>query len=59
MTERQLEECGVCYDQILFGMLHAERVVVNDFADTNPYPAALAVNVGRNRDDLAESLPLV
>ncbi len=30
------------------GMNHAARVVVNDFAPTNPYPSGLAVTFPRN-----------
>ena len=57
-TETQLRDCGIKYDQLLMGMLHAKRVVVNDYAATNPYPAALAVNLGRNMEALPELLAL-
>ncbi|KAJ3186149.1 hypothetical protein HK101_009702 [Irineochytrium annulatum] len=55
-TEKQLKEAGMNYDMILFGMLHTKRVLINDFAATNPYPSAIALNVGRNADDLAQHL---
>lgn len=57
-TVKQLEQYGVQYDQILFGMLHASRVVVNDYAPTNPYPSAECVNIPRNAEDLPHMLPL-
>ena len=57
-TVKQLEEYGVRYDQILFGMLHASRVVINDYAPTNPYPSAECVNIARNAEDLPHMLPL-
>lgn len=57
-TVKQLEQYGVKYDQILFGMLHASRVVVNDYAPTNPYPSAECVNIPRNAEDLPHMLPL-
>ena len=57
-TLKQLERYGVKYDQILFGMLHASRVVVNDYAPTNPYPSAECVNIPRNAEDLPHILPL-
>ena len=44
-TLKQLELYGVMYDQILFGMLHASRVVINDYAPTNPYPSAECVYI--------------
>ncbi|CAF9918860.1 hypothetical protein IMSHALPRED_004450 [Imshaugia aleurites] len=57
-TVTQLQRFGVRYDQILFGMLHASRVVVNDYAPTNPYPSAECVNIPRNAEDLPHMLPL-
>ena len=57
-TLKQLELYGVMYDQILFGMLHASRVVINDYAPTNPYPSAECVNIPRNAEDLPHMLPL-
>ena len=57
-TVKQLEQYGVKYDQILFGMLHASRVVVNDYAPTNPYPSAECVNIPRNAEDLPHMLSL-
>lgn len=57
-TVKQLEQYGVRYDQILFGMLHASRVVINDYAQTNPYPSAECVNIPRNAEDLPHMLPL-
>ena len=57
-TVKQLEQYGVKYDQILFGMLHASRVVINDYAPTNPYPSAECVNIPRNAEDLPHMLPL-
>ena len=58
ITERQLADAGVPYDQIVFGMFHAQRVLVNDFAKTNPFPSALAVNLRRDADDLQEMMDL-
>lgn len=57
-TVKQLEQYGVKYDQILHGMLHASRVVINDYAPTNPYPSAECVNISRNAEDLPHMLPL-
>jgi hypothetical protein len=56
VTIKQLEEHGVPYDQIVFGMFHAQRVVVNDFAKTNPFPSAAAINLRRDGDELPEML---
>lgn len=55
-TVAQLKEHGVKYDQLLMGMLHAKRVMINDYAPTNPFPAAAAVNLGRNQENLREMM---
>ena len=56
VTEKQLKEHGIPYDQIIFGMFHAQRVLVNDFAKTNPFPAAVAINLRRDGDEIPEML---
>ena len=35
---------------IIMGLNHSPRVLINDFAPTNPYPAASAINIPRNSD---------
>lgn len=35
---------------ILMGIHHAARVVINDFASTNPYPSGMAITLPRNAD---------
>lgn len=36
------------YKTILSGCLHSKRIVVNDFAPSNPFPSCLAINIPRN-----------
>lgn len=47
LVER-LARQGIHPYAIVMGMNHAARVVVNDFAPTNPYPSGLAVTFPRN-----------
>ena len=35
---------------ILMGLNHAARVIINDFAPTNPYPSGIAISLPRNTD---------
>jgi hypothetical protein len=51
-TEIQLRALHFPFDQVLYGMNHCQRILVNDFAITNPYPTAQSITVGRNADDL-------
>lgn len=55
-TERQLKEDGVPYDQLVMGVLHGTRYVVNDYAGSTPFPAAVAVNTRRNSGDWVEAI---
>lgn len=55
-TEAQLARVGLRYHQILFGLLHGRRVVINDYAATNPYKSCEAINLKRNADELREML---
>ena len=56
VTERQLKEGGIPFDKICFGLFHCQRVLINDWAKTNPFPSAIAVSLRRNGDDLQELL---
>lgn len=46
--EKILAENGIKPYAILTGMNHAARVVINDFAPTNPYPSGMAITLPRN-----------
>lgn len=46
--EKMLNDAGLKPYAILTGMNHAARVVVNDFAPTNPYPSGIAITLPRN-----------
>ena len=46
--EELLIKNGIKPYAILMGMNHAARVVINDFAPTNPYPSSMAITLPRN-----------
>lgn len=46
--EHKLKSIGLKPYAILMGMNHAARVIINDFAPTNPYPSGLAITLPRN-----------
>lgn len=56
-TAAALEAVGLAPHALVMGCAHAGRVLINDFADSNPYPSAVAVNIARNRPDLHHLLP--
>lgn len=47
--EDMLLRHGIKPYSILTGLNHAPRVLINDFAPTNPYPSAIAINIPRNQ----------
>lgn len=46
--ENMLKRNGLENFRIITGLNHAQRVLINDFAPTNPYPSCTAINVPRN-----------
>lgn len=55
-TLEQLRDLGIAHDQIVFGLPHTKRVIVNDYALTSPYRSCDAVNVVRDSDTLEDML---
>jgi|14BtaG_2_1085337.scaffolds.fasta_scaffold10092_3 CMP-2-keto-3-deoxyoctulosonic acid synthetase len=45
-----LQEQGIKYKQIITDCYHSQRVIINDFASTNPYPSCIAINIPRNQE---------
>lgn len=43
-----LDKNGISNYTILCGLPHARRVLINDYANTNPYPSAISLNLERN-----------
>lgn len=54
ITIEQLKKYNVNYDQIIFNLFHSKRYLINDFADTNPYPSAVAINIVRDSGNLSK-----
>jgi len=56
LTLKQLEREGLRYHQIIFGLHHGKRIVVNDYAKSNPFKSCDSINIARNSTDLTEML---
>ena len=56
ITTKQLEKDDLKFHQLIMGIFHGTRILINDFSDTNPYPAAKAINTKRNSVDFIEKL---
>ena len=59
LTLDQLKREGIEYHQIVFGMNHGKRIVINDYAPTNPFKSCDALNIARNSTELTEMLEAV
>ena len=55
-TENQLKALGIKYHQIIYDLWHAKRIIINDYAKTNPYRSCDAINISRNSDSLTSLL---
>lgn len=58
ITTKQLKKENVKYHQLIMGLNHSARVVINDFSNSNPFPAAVSVNVPRDSDKLSDYIGL-
>lgn len=47
-VQKLLNTVGIEPYAILMGLNHAPRVLINDFAPSNPFPSAEAINIVRN-----------
>ena len=54
LTIMELQTKGVPFDELVMGLPHCQRVIINDFARSNQYPSCKAINIPRNTDDLME-----
>ena len=55
-TRSLLDGLGFGDCQMIMGLHHARRILINDHAPTNPYPSAVAINIKRNDDSLDQIL---
>ena len=56
LTMDEMKKYNIPYDTLIMGLPHCKRVVINDFANSNPYPACESINLPRNSDNLTEFL---
>lgn len=56
-TRMMLDELGFGDCQLIMGLHHSKRIVINDFNEFNRYPTAVAVNIEKNADMLNQLLP--
>ncbi len=55
-TESMLNAIGFDGCQLIMEIHHTMRVLINDYANSNPYPSAVAINIKRDSEDLGDML---
>lgn len=55
-TRKMLNDLGFNDCSLIMNLHHARRILINDYAPTNPYPSAIAVNIKRDDDSLDQIL---
>lgn len=55
-TIKQLETIGLNCNNLIMGLFHGQRILINDYAPSNGYPSAIAINLERNSDKLKDLL---
>lgn len=56
ITELQLQREGIKYHQIIYGLYHAKRIIINDYANSNPYKSCDSINLKRDSNELKNML---
>jgi hypothetical protein len=55
-TVLEMKKFGVKYHQLIMGLQHSARVLINDFSPSNNYPTSISVNIPRNSNELSKYL---
>ena len=56
ITYSMLGSLGFRNFQLIMGLQNSRRILINDFNNSNPYPRATAINVERDKDQVANYL---
>lgn len=56
ITLQELIAKQIPFDDLLMGLPHCQRVLINDFAKSNAYPSCAAINLPRDEDSLKNYL---
>ena len=50
----ELIKLGFSEFEIITGLFHSKRFIINDFSPTNPFPTAIAINIQRDATNLSD-----
>ena len=55
-TIDQMEKLSLPYNHLIMGLLHAKRIIINDYSKSNPFKSCDSINLKRDSEDLKEIL---
>lgn len=55
-TESELIQYDIPFDLLIMDLPHSQRIVINDFTNSNPFPSCNAINLERNSNTLGDYL---
>lgn len=55
-TIKQMEQLGLPFNHLIMGLLHAKRIIINDYGKSNPFKSCDSINLKRDSEDLKEIL---
>ena len=58
LTINQLKKFNIKFHDLILDLHHSQRIILNDYASSNPYPTAKAFNLKRNDNNLDQLLCL-
>ena len=58
VTIEEMERHQIPYDILIMGLPHSQRLLINDFAKSNPYPSCSAINIQRGSDNIDQYLKI-
>ena len=55
-TVNQMKKLSLPYNHLIMGLLHAKRIIINDYSKSNPFKSCDSINLKRDSEDLKEIL---
>jgi hypothetical protein len=58
ITIKELNTHDIPHDMLIMGLPHSQRILINDFAKSNPYPSCSSINIQRDSDTINQYLKI-
>jgi hypothetical protein len=58
LTIREMNKHNIPHDMLIMGLPHSQRILINDFAKSNPYPSCSSINIPRDSDSINQYLKI-